>query len=128
MVLIDTSVWIDADHQSDSETARELRNLIAMDEAAITDIVLAEILQGAGSEEHFDRLIGELEPLTPLHADHEAWLLAARLSNDLRRSGQATPLSDVLVAAVALRADVPVFATDRHFRRIPALRLHEVGA
>ena len=126
MVLIDTSVWVDSDHLPDAPVAEELRRLLDRDEVATTELVVAEILQGALSEADFERLSSRFESVQWLHAEPEAWALATRLSFRLRRMGLTTPLSDLLVAAVALRADVPVFATDRHFDRVPDLKHHEM--
>jgi predicted nucleic acid-binding protein len=124
MVLIDTSIWIDADNMPDSREAAILDGLLLKDEAATTDIVVAEVLQGAGSEVKFVFLSRRLEAMHYLHADSEIWKTAARLSFDLRRRGLATPLSDLVVAAVALRWDIPVYTTDDHFHRVAGLKLY----
>jgi len=125
MVLVDTSAWIDADHRPDSPEARELADLLDRDEVATTDIVVAELLQGASSADHFKGLAEKLEAVHYLHAEQGSWLKAAEMSYQLKRQGLTTPLSDLLIASVALTADIAVFATDPHFTRVPGLKLHE---
>jgi predicted nucleic acid-binding protein len=124
MVLIDTSIWIDADNMPDSREAAVLDRLLLEDEAATTDLVVAEVLQGAGSETKFDFLSRRLDAMHYLHADQEIWTSAARISFDLRRRGLATPLSDLVVATVALRWGIPVYTTDGHFDRVDGLKLY----
>jgi predicted nucleic acid-binding protein len=86
---------------------------------------MAEVLQGAGTESHFDELSSLLSPLRYLHANETHWHKAARLSFELMRRGQITPLSDLLIAVVALEAGIAVFATDPDFQRVPNLKLHQ---
>ena len=124
MILIDTSVWIDADKQPTSHEAIELAALLGRDEAATTDLVVAEVLQGALTEENFAFLSGRLDAMHYLHAVQETWKHAAHMSFELKRKGLTTPLSDLVIAAVALRADVPLYATDPHFQRVEGLHLY----
>jgi predicted nucleic acid-binding protein len=85
---------------------------------------MAEVLQGAATESHFDELSSWLAPLRYLHASEAHWQKAARLSFELMRRGQRTALSDLLIAVVALEAGIPVYATDPDFERVPNLKLH----
>ena len=126
MVLVDTSAWIDADHRPDSPESHELADLLDRDEVAITDMVLAELLQGASSADHFRQLAEKLEAVHYLHAEQESWLRAAEMSYQLKRQGLTTPLSDLLIASVALKAGIAVLATDAHFARVPGLQLHQL--
>lgn len=47
----------------------------------------------------------------------------AQLYRYLRRQGIPLPLHDLWIAATALVRDLPLCSADRHFRRIPLLRL-----
>ena len=98
--------------------------LLSQYEVAATDIVIAEVLQGAPTEEKFNELSEKMDALQFFHAGAETWLKAARLSFRLRRSGLATPLADLVIAQVALDNDLPVYATDEHFGRVEGLKLH----
>jgi tRNA(fMet)-specific endonuclease VapC len=47
----------------------------------------------------------------------------AQLYRFLKRQGTPLPLHDIWIAATALVRDLPLCSADRHFRRIPLLRL-----
>ena len=47
----------------------------------------------------------------------------AQLYRYLKRQGTPLPLHDVWIAATALVRDLPLCTADRHYRRIPLLRL-----
>ena len=100
--------------------------MIELDQVAITDVVAAEVLQGAKTESDFQQLEDKLDALHFYHADEETWQRAARLSFTLKRIGLKTPLSDLLVAQVALDNDLTVYAADEHFDRVDGLKLHKV--
>src|SRR5205814_1696584 len=97
LILVDTSTWIDADHSPDSAMATELRNLLVHQQVASTDIVIAELLQGAGTEEEFTRVRSRLDALPFFHATPQTWRDAARISYMLRRRGLSTPLLDLAI-------------------------------
>jgi len=125
MILVDTSAWIDADKKPDSREGRELVRLMAGYEVATTGLVVAELLQGATSDSQFADLASKLSALDYYDANKETWLRAAELSYQLKKRGMITPLSDLVIAAVALENNLPVYATDNHFSRVPGLVRHE---
>ena len=94
-----------------------------MSDATTTDVVLLEVLAGTSDEERAARLRRFLAGAELLRqqspADAER---AAALYRACRRAGE-TPrsLNDCVVAAVALRHDVPVLHRDRDF---PVLARH----
>ena len=100
--------------------------LIDQDMAATTDMVVAEVLQGANSEEDFQKLADRMQGLHYYHATEELWRMAARLSFDLKRRGLITPLADLAIATVAMENGLAVYAVDDHFQRVPGLELHKV--
>jgi predicted nucleic acid-binding protein len=124
MILVDTSVWVTSLRREASREREELALLLALDEAATTDLVVAEVLQGARTEADFQELSTKLDAPHYYHAGESVWLQAARLSFDLKRRGLTTPLSDLVIASVALANDLTVYATDSDFARVPGLRLH----
>jgi predicted nucleic acid-binding protein len=58
----------------------------------------------------------------------KSWFDAASLSFRLRRLGLTTPLADLVIAAVGLENDLPIYAIDPLFQRVQGLKLHHVGA
>jgi predicted nucleic acid-binding protein len=125
VILVDTSVWIDWSNDKTCGQAIELDRLLGADEVATTDLIMAEVLQGARTQALFDDWLETMDALHYLPVTQAIWQRAARVSFDLRRQGLATALSDLLVAQVALDNELPVFATDTDFQRVPGLSLHD---
>jgi predicted nucleic acid-binding protein len=123
-VLVDTSVWLRSARGRSREEAEELDALLSRDEVALTGMVLAEVLQGARNVTDFEMLSEKMSALRFLETRPETWTQAARLSFQLARRGVITPLADLIIAAVAIEHDVPVYAVDQHFERVPGLKLH----
>jgi predicted nucleic acid-binding protein len=119
-VLADTSVWIELFRRTGSPTAQAMRRRLDADEVAITDIVIMEILAG---ETHPDRLAKARRAVDGCaylgqRGQRDA-IAAAALYRRCRRAGE-TPrqLTDCLIAAVAIRNDVPVLHRDRDYDAI----------
>ena len=118
MTLVDTSAWVDFLRASGTNAHQAVRDLIDRDAVvSTTDVVVMEVLAGARDDEHHDRLRRmlarcELVPIVGL-ADYEE---AASLYRRCRRAGATVrTLTDCLIAAVALRADLDVLHADRDF-------------
>jgi len=120
-ILVDSSVWIEYLRQTGSPANVQLRELLReRSRLAITEPIVLEVLMGAQSEAHSERLRRllvslDLRPLDGL-GDAER---AAQIYRDCRRSGRTVRSSvDCLIAAVALREDLPVLSADRDFEAI----------
>ena len=127
MIIADTSVWVEFFRRRDSSIARALDSLLAQGEIAMTGVVLAEVLQGARDHDDFRRLADLMAGLPFLEMRQETWVQAGELSFGLRREGRLVPLTDLVLAAVALEGGHEIFTLDEHFGRVPGLRLHEAG-
>ena len=131
MVLVDSSVWIALLRENDNAQVKALRGLLGVDQAALAPPILQEILQGASSAAHFNRLreYFSTQPLLvsmrPI-GSHEA---AAKLYARCRWSG-VTPRNgyDCLIAQTAIEHEVDLLADDRDYvamaRIEPRLRLY----
>jgi predicted nucleic acid-binding protein len=134
LILVDTSVWVPAlraarsPRASSPPEALELARLVELDEVAITDFVAAEVLQGAIDEAEYRDLADKLDAVHFFHATEQTWLRAARRSFELMKRGLPTPLSDLVIAEVALENGIAVYTVDEHFDRVDGLRLHRVGS
>ncbi len=130
MVLVDSSVWIEAarrDGRLDVKVG--LEGLLESCEAQWCSPVRLEVLGGARQSER--RRLGEYFSVIPYRSCTEkdserAIVLAWRI----RDCGLTIPWLDVLIAAIALRDDVRLYAVDAHFEKvaeIAGLRLYEPG-
>jgi predicted nucleic acid-binding protein len=117
LFLVDTSIWLEA--LPPGRGSRELREwldgLLAGDLVATTDIVRLELLGGARSQEEWEKLDELLSALHLLPVTEEHWRETALMGFQLRRQGITVPFTDLLIGAVALKADAALVHRDRHF-------------
>lgn len=125
MVLVDTSVWVEAFRRP---ARLDIERLVDFDEIVTCLPVVQEVLQGFADDRAFELARRAMLALpiveAPLRADvveHAVGLYrAARRSGLTVRSGV-----DCLIAACALRHDLEVLHRDRDFEalaRVSALR------
>ena len=124
MVLVESSVLMQAQRLPESKEARELVALMSSGEAAVAGPVIMEYLRGARSTEDFDFLARRIVSIDCLEMDQQAWVIAGRLSNRLIRAGEMMTDLDVAIAATAIRHNVPLYTLDRGFERITELELY----
>ena len=124
MVLVESSVLMQAQRLPESEEARELAALMSSGEAAVTGPVIMEYLRGARSAGELEFLAERLVSISCLEMDQQAWVIAGRLSNRLIRAGATMTDLDVAIAATAIRHNVPLYTLDGGFKRISELRLY----
>lgn len=120
MILADTSAWIEYLRKTGSTVNHAHREALRRGEVATTDAVVLEILAGTTDDLQHRRLKRLLErcfqlPQRPW-GDAEA---GAALYRACRKRGE-TPRSqlDCVIAAVAIRKEIPVLHRDRDFTLI----------
>ncbi|WP_375474602.1 PIN domain nuclease [uncultured Jatrophihabitans sp.] len=117
ITLIDSSAWIDYFRDADSQGRSSVRRVLADDEAATTDAVRLEVLAGTYRGPTLRELTSFLDGCHDLgqlaRVDVES---AVQIYHRCRRAGETVrSLNDCLIAAVALRHEVPVLHNDRDF-------------
>ncbi|UAL31450.1 PIN domain nuclease [Nocardioides rotundus] len=117
-MIVDTSVWIDFLRPGSSAAGDRLEEMVTTgDRIVVPETVLMELLSGPTDEivaAQRQRMLEAfyLEPVVPL-ADS---VRAASLQRSCRRGGDTVRnLGDCLIAATALRLDLPVVHRDRDF-------------
>jgi predicted nucleic acid-binding protein len=131
MILVDTSVWIDALGRQPGAPTQRLRAYVDRGEpVGLSGVILMEVLQGARTDQQYDRLHAYLavqlmlHPLDPI----QTFADAARLYRRCRAAG-VTPRSavDCLIARLAIEHDARLLHDDRDFdqiaRIVPELRI-----
>jgi predicted nucleic acid-binding protein len=115
MILIDTSAWIEFLRDTGSPVCVHLDDLLAA-EMAVCDPIRMEILAGARSDEHLRDLRGLLARASTIPTEPVDYEDAATLYRTCRRGGETVrKLIDCLIAAVAIKADIPVLHADSDF-------------
>jgi len=115
VILIDSSAWIEFLRDTGSPTCLRVDALLGTD-IAVCEPVRMEVLAGARDDRHLSdlrRLLARATVLATEPADFEG---AASLYRTCRRQGE-TPrtLVDCLIAAIAVRSEVPVLHADADF-------------
>ena len=125
MVIADTSAWIAFQTKPDSKFGREFDSLLSRDEIVMVGPVLAELLQGARSEEEFSFFAERLSALAFLEADQDTWIRAGQLNYGLRARGRMISMVDLIVSALAIQHSIPVYTSSRDYQEIPGLRIYK---
>jgi predicted nucleic acid-binding protein len=115
VILVDTSAWIEFLRDTGSPVCQRVDDLLAT-EIATCDVVRMEVLAGAGDEQHLQqlrRLLARASTLPTEPVDYDA---AAALYRTCRQQCHTVrKLIDCLIAAVAIRGNVPVLHRDSDF-------------
>jgi predicted nucleic acid-binding protein len=115
VILVDTSAWIEFLRDTGSPICQRVDDLLAS-EIATCDVVRMEVLAGARDEQHLQqlrRLLARASTLPTEPVDYDA---AAALYRTCRQRGHTVrKLIDCLIAAVAIRGNVPVLHRDADF-------------
>ena len=130
MVLVDTSVWIEASRRKgDLAYKVGLENLLEAYEACLCSPVRLEFLGGSHRDER--KKLGFWLECIPYRGVTEAYWQKATLNAwRLQDKGHTLPWNDILIATTALDLDMRVYARDSHFKlmgQVFGLRLYEPG-
>lgn len=117
MILVDSSVWIDYFRGAKNLQTDALDGLLASEPVAVGDLMLAEVLQGFGSERDFNRAKAVLTNLEQVHiGGTELAVQAARNLRMLRGLGVTVRKTiDVLIATRCIEDDLLLLHSDRDF-------------
>lgn len=130
MVLVDSSVWIEASRRrGDLMTKLGLKGLLGEQEALLCSLVMLEVMGGARREERA-ALQAEFSCLPYVRVTEDDYLAAVRNTWRLRDAGITVPNTDILIATIALRVECRVYAQDKHFdamSRVLGFTLYEPG-
>lgn len=130
MVLVDSSAWIEALRRKGSlEVKLAVEGLLDAYEAMWCSPVRLEVMGGARREERH-RLGIHFSVIPYRTVTEQDWEHAISLAWRLRDLGVTCPWNDVLIAAIALREQVRVYAIDKHFEAMfhhLKLRLYRPG-
>jgi predicted nucleic acid-binding protein len=125
LIIADADMWVDFFGNASSRTGELLHGLIQTRRAALVGVVLAELVRGARDEDQRRTLRQGLGGVPFLEMNRSAWERAGRIAEDLDRRGARIPLADVFIAALAIEGEHEVLTRDKHFERIPGLRLYK---
>jgi predicted nucleic acid-binding protein len=120
VIIVDTSVWIDAVRDPTSTLAGVLDSLIETDEACLALPVRLELLSGLRRRDR-DTLRRGLAGI-PLAVPTEAtWHTVERWLDGAADAGERFAIVDLVIAALAHELTGLVWSLDRDFERMSAL-------
>jgi predicted nucleic acid-binding protein len=130
LILIDTSAWVEFLRGTGSPVCELVDKLLAED-IATCDPVRMEVLAGARSEQHLQQLRGLMARASIVPTQPADFEVAAGLYRTCRQQGRTVrKLMDCLIAAVAIRAEIPVLHFDTDFDTLvehTALQVYSSG-
>jgi predicted nucleic acid-binding protein len=130
MLLVDTSVWVDAHRGVANSATRFLASRDEADELATTGIIVQEVLQGVLDDKLFESLRQKFWGMLILEPrELSTYEIAAQLYRSARRKGKTIRKpNDCLIAALALEHDALLVHNDRDFLALaevePALQVY----
>jgi predicted nucleic acid-binding protein len=119
-VLVDTSAWV-AFFRGATPGRSEVRALLTADRALRCGAVELELRRGLRQQEA-GAVLSAWTALAQLVIEPIDFSSAGDLLRDLAEAGTTLPSMDGLIAALALRHEVPLLTLDRHFDAVPGLR------
>ena len=114
-VIIDTSVWVEYFNGKNQEIVTKVKGLIENEKVALCGIVLSEIIAGIRRQKDERIIIDALDALPYIETSLQSWILAGRIARELSEKGRKIPLTDLIVAAIAIENDCELFTFDTHF-------------
>lgn len=123
MVLVDSSVWIEAlRREGRLDVKLALENLLEEYEAAWCGPVKLEVLGGARAQDR--KALEEQFSCIPYYPMADAaWDFAKKLAWRLRDKGCTVPWNDILIATLSIKAECRIYTVDKHFNL-----MYEAGA
>jgi predicted nucleic acid-binding protein len=122
MIVVDTSVWINAFRDRASTEARHLSKLLDGDEVAIAIPIRLEILSGARRSEQ-PRLSRILSALPTLYPTDPTWRRIEGWLGWIINSGDRFGVGDLLIAGIGSENNAAIWSLDSVFTRMAKLKL-----
>ena len=124
-IIVDTSVWIDYLNNRSASTEM-LDQLLLTGKIFIVGPIIAELLQGAKTEKDYRKLENNIDALPFIDCSYKHWVMAGEISFKQKKKGITIPITDCIIAAIAISNDASVMTKDRHFNYITQLKLEKL--
>ena len=126
LVLADTTVWVHYLRGDRPEVRNRFIPLILENRLATADIIIMELLRGARSNKDYEILYNDLIVLPRLAMNPSFWNRAWKCGYQFRKNGINVPLTDILIATLAVEHGALLLHNDRHFKMMETtMGLHQ---
>jgi predicted nucleic acid-binding protein len=122
--LIDSAAYIDL-MRAGEDPRQVLAPLLRAGRLYNCGIVRAEVLRGIKIEKAYRQMEQFFDIVPEVPADPRLWRDVSQLGYDLGRKGKWPPVTDLAIAAAALRVRATLISPDAHFEDIPGLNLRK---
>jgi len=117
MLVVDSSVWIDYFNGQDNSSTQFLDRILGVQEIAVGDLILTEVLQGFKSDKDFSQakqVLNNFQLVEMLGVDRA--IRAAEKYRDLRKAGTTVrKTNDVIIASYCIDEKIPLLFSDKDF-------------
>lgn len=125
MIVVDTSVWINAFRDQKSSEARHLSDLLDKDEVAIAIPIRIELLSGARRSDQ-PRLSRTLSALPMFFPTDATWRRIEGWLGTIKNAGDWFGIGDLLIAGIGAENQAAIWSLDGDFGRMAKLKLIEI--
>ncbi|MGV6810445.1 MAG: type II toxin-antitoxin system VapC family toxin [bacterium] len=117
MIMVDTSVWIDYFNNHQTKETNWLDKLLGIEDIAIGDLILLEILQGIRHDKDYLVTKNYLSSLQQFNLLSSSLAIQASLNyRQLRKQGiTIRKTADVIIATFCIEHQIPLLFSDRDF-------------
>ncbi|MBI4406389.1 type II toxin-antitoxin system VapC family toxin [Candidatus Micrarchaeota archaeon] len=119
MYLLDSTALVEIIKASTK--GQKIKEIIGQLPIAFSSITSFEILAGSRAAEK-QKISDVMQGAHIFSFDHEAGIISASLSRELKKTGKTVEPLDIFIAAVALKNDLTLITLDSDFKRIPNLK------
>jgi predicted nucleic acid-binding protein len=121
LIFVDTSVWIAAFRNAQSNEARQLSLLLDTDQAALSIPVFLELLAGASKAQR-PTLCETLTAIPLFYPTDRTWQLVENWVERAGDSGERFGIADLLIGVIAAEHDALLWSLDKDFDRMAGLK------
>jgi len=120
VIVVDTSVWVDAFRNPQATVASTLKKLIDLDEVCLPLPVRLELIAGFRQTDRiaFRRNVAAMPLAVPTE---DTWGLMERWVEQAADAGDRFTLTDLMIAALAHELSARVWSLDSDFERMASL-------
>lgn len=121
-IIADTSVWIEY-FKGNAKIAAFLEENLLNENIYINGIIIAELLECIKTQKEAEAISSAISTVPYLETGYDNWIFSGNLSASLRKKGITLPLSNIIIAAAAIKNGMSIATLDRHFMQIQEVKL-----
>ncbi len=125
-IIVDTSIWIEY-LKNNQKYVPFIEDGLNLEKILISGPIISELLHGVKGEKEYELLSESISAVPFAGCIHDDWIKTGETLYNLKKKGITVPLTDVLIAVIAIRHDASILTLDKHFKSIDMIRLVVLG-